>query len=187
MNKLFMFTLGVTVGSLVTWKIVEEKYKRLADEEIASVVERFKKRDDKKDENEETKMIEHEIENDTLDDSNNEYKKMVNALGYSREQDDDCIIEIETMDDYIKPYVISPAEFGEFGNDVKSWTYYADGVLVDENDEIVNDPEIIIGNALECFGEYDDDCVHVRNEMLECDYEIFKHEKTFSEINKEDN
>ena len=39
MNKLFIFSLGAAAGSLLTWKLIEKKYKDLADEEIASVVE----------------------------------------------------------------------------------------------------------------------------------------------------
>ena len=31
------FVAGAAIGSLVTWKIVETKYKRIAEEEIASV------------------------------------------------------------------------------------------------------------------------------------------------------
>lgn len=42
MKNVLIFILGGAVGSLVTWKLVEGKYKKLADEEIASVVGRFK-------------------------------------------------------------------------------------------------------------------------------------------------
>ena len=39
------FIVGAGIGSVVTWKLLEEKYKKLADEEIASVVETFKNRE----------------------------------------------------------------------------------------------------------------------------------------------
>ena len=45
MNKLLMFTLGAAAGSLLTWKIVEGKYKKIADEEIESVKEHYKNRE----------------------------------------------------------------------------------------------------------------------------------------------
>ena len=48
MDKAIIFIIGAGIGSLITWKIVEEKYKKIADEEIESVIERFKNREDKK-------------------------------------------------------------------------------------------------------------------------------------------
>ena len=45
-----------------------------------------------------------------------------------------------------KPYVISPEEFGDFDEYTKlSLTYYSDGVLADENDEIVDDIDETVG------------------------------------------
>ena len=43
MNKLFIFVLGAATGSVVTWQLVKEKYRRLADEEIESVKVSFRK------------------------------------------------------------------------------------------------------------------------------------------------
>ena len=73
-----------------------------------------------------------------------------------------------------KPYVISPDEFGEFEDYEKiSLIYYNDGVLTDENNEIVDDINEIVGeDSLKHFGEYEEDSVFVRNDKLKCDYEI---------------
>ena len=184
MNKLFIFVLGAAAGSLVTLKIVEEKYKKIADEEIASVVEqlknRFEEKETEKEEPETVTLFADGVPVDTFvkNEEMDKYEKLVQ--GYKGE---DGTVEKEQ----IKPYVISPEEFGEFGNDTISLTYYSDFVLADEDDEIIVDPESIIGDALEHFGEYEDDAVHVRNENVECDYEILKSEKTFSEVYKEEN
>ena len=35
--KLLIFGVGAAIGSVVTWKLVKTKYKRIADEEIESV------------------------------------------------------------------------------------------------------------------------------------------------------
>jgi hypothetical protein len=43
MKNVFIFLGGAVVGGLATWKLVEKKYRDLADEEIESVVERFSK------------------------------------------------------------------------------------------------------------------------------------------------
>ena len=194
-DKIFIFVFGAAAGSLITWKIVEEKYKQIADEEIASVIEQFKKRFDelenrtsRADFDEDINMCIEEKEKDKYK-NEDEYKEKLEKLGYSigidiSEENDH---EVKTDTDYIKPYVISPEEFGEFGNDTKCLTYYSDFVLVDDDDDIIVDPENLIGDALEHFGEYEDDSVHVRNEVMECDFEILKSEKTFSEVYKEDN
>ena len=42
-SKVFIFVAGAAIGSVVTLKFLEEKYRRIADEEIESVKETFKK------------------------------------------------------------------------------------------------------------------------------------------------
>lgn len=185
MQKVIFFALGVTAGSLITWKLVDEKYKRLAAEEIDAVREYYKNKDKEKKE----ALVEKYIETNKVDNTVTEYSKAVSDLGYSVNKHTNYIEpEKESEDEMVEPYIISPDEFGEtqyFEN--KNWTYYADFVLVDEDDDIVVDYENIIGDALEHFGEFEDDAVHVRNENLMCDIEILKDEKTFAEINREDN
>ena len=44
MKNLLCFVTGAAIGSIVTWKLIEKKYKDLADEEIESVIETFKNR-----------------------------------------------------------------------------------------------------------------------------------------------
>lgn len=174
MNKVVMFTLGAAVGSLVTWKLVEAKYKKIADEEIEEIRQYYK----------------NKIKTDSLniiEPYTETYEKQIDDLGYAVSEDEEKPYEIfvEPGVDRIEPFVISPNEYGEIEDfDTKCWTYYADLVLVDEEGEVVSDPESIIGDALSHFGDYEDDSVHVRNENIgiECDYEIIKHKKTFSEI-----
>lgn len=86
----------------------------------------------------------------------------------------------------LKPYVISPEEFGEFEEYEKiSLTYYADQVLTDENNEEVDDVEEIVGEeSLTHFGEYEDDSVFVRNDRLKCDYEILLDQRNYSDVTK---
>ena len=83
------------------------------------------------------------------------------------------------------PYVISPDEFDELdGYTAISLTYFADGVLSDENGVIIDDVEEIVGDGLNHFGEYDEDAVYVRNDAKRCDYEILKDERKYAEFRK---
>jgi hypothetical protein len=199
MKNVLIFALGVAAGSLLTWKIVEEKYRQIANDEIESVREYYRNKNDEDLDNKAEFLGTEDSEEVYVTKSDvTELEKQLSDLGYSNEEVDDLIndpdviieptddgIEIwmEPSGDYIKPFVISPDEYGDDGYEMKSLTYYADFVLADnEDDEIISDPESIIGDGLKHFGEYESDAVHVRNKNNECDYEILKHEKTFSEI-----
>lgn len=85
-----------------------------------------------------------------------------------------------------KPKVISPDEFGELLHYKQiNLTYYEDGVLADElGDPIVNIDEIIGPDALDTFGQYEADSVHVRNDRLRCEYEIIKDPRLYSDVLK---
>ena len=182
MNKVIIFVLGATAGSLITWKFLEKKYKDIADDEIEAVREYYKSKDKVIEEINRVDQITYRTDNVQ---NETDYNKVVNSLGYVGEDD---VVVVDQGEESIAPYVISPDEFGEAqGYETKSWTYYSDFVLADENDEIVVDIESTIGDGLEHFGEYEDDSVYIRNDNYECDYEILKHEKTFSEINEKYN
>lgn len=83
-----------------------------------------------------------------------------------------------------KPYIISPEEFGESGNYTQiSLTYYSDGVLADDEDEIIEDIDDTVGEDFaDHFGDYEDDSVFVRNDRLRCDYEILKDNRSYHDV-----
>lgn len=87
----------------------------------------------------------------------------------------------------MKPYVISPEEFGEFEDYERiSLSYYADQILADEDDEKVEDVDNVVGlESLAHFGEFEDDSVFVRNDRLKCDYEILLDQRTYSDVIKQ--
>lgn len=207
MNKVLAFMLGAGLGSLLTWKIIEKKYKQLAEDEINSVRQYYKSRlavlaDNIQPSNDKpvdkVKMSRNDFIAKTTDEEVEKYTGLLKDSGYTNEEIENLLndpdvsfehngdnyeIYLEPHTDKVQPYVIAPEEYGDRENfDTKSWTYYSDFVLVDEEGEIVVDPESIIGDALAHFGDYEDDSVYVRNEGTECDYEILKHEKTFSEV-----
>lgn len=192
MKNLLCFVAGAAIGSVITWKLIEKKYKDLADEEIESVKETFKNRKSRitKDEVKETveKVINKWKEpKETVED-------IVTAAGYSTEdeenteEDDESnyTVDVDPGIEVIVPYVITPEQFGEYNEyGTKTLTYYADNVLTDEIDNPITSEEMVtmIGpDALDHFGEYEDDSVYIRDEMNEMDYEILKSEKKFSEI-----
>lgn len=184
-----MFVLGAAVGSVVTWQYTRKKYEQIAQEEIDSVKEIFSRRESATDveiispEPQTAKMGKPEEKPDIT-----EYAARLERDGYtnysnvSAEQKKE---EQETME--IKPYVISPEEFGEFEDYERiSLSYYADQVLADEDNEKVDDVDNVVGlESLTHFGEFEDDSVFVRNDRLKCDYEILLDQRTYSDVMKQ--
>lgn len=187
MNKLvtglLSFTLGAGIGSLVTWRLIKTKYERLADEEIerqvASVKETYYKRMPVPVKKElETKV---EPSDDSEGSSNfRDYAEVLAKEGYV----DYSTKNIEKPSDTKKPYVIEPEEFGELDEyETMSYTYYADGVLVDDGGDVIKDVDNAVGkDSLTHFGEFEDDSVHVRNDKWKCDIEILLDPRTYTEI-----
>ena len=85
-----------------------------------------------------------------------------------------------------RPYVITPDEFGELdGYNTVSLTYFKDGIIADDCNEIIDNAEDIIGiDPLTHFGEYEDDSVFVRNDMNKNDYEILRDQRNYSDVIK---
>lgn len=192
MNKVTgftMFVLGAAMGSVVTWQYVKKKYEQIAQVEIDSVKEIFSRKESHADveitttEPQMAKVSKPEEKPDIT-----EYAAMIEREGYTNYSNvvtERGKEEQETME--IKPYIISPEEFGEFEDYERiSLSYYADQVLADEDDERVEDADNVVGlDSLTHFGEYEDDSVFVRNDRLKCDYEILLDQRTYSDVIKQ--
>lgn len=194
MKNLLCFVAGAAIGSVVTWKLIEKKYKDLADEEIESVIETFKNRKPRITKDEVKETVEKVI--NKFKEPKETVEDIVTAERYSIEDDEETeeddesnyTVDVDPGVEVIVPYVITPEQFGEYNEyGTKTLTYYADNVLTDEIDNPITSDEMVtmIGpDALDHFGEYEDDSVYIRDEMNEMDYEILKSEKTFSEISE---
>ena len=194
MKNLLCFVVGAAIGSVVTWKLIEKKYKDLADEEIESVKETFKNRKPRITKDEVKETVEKVI--NKWKEPKETINNIVSVEGYSTENEEETkeddesnyTVDVDPGVEVIIPYVITPEQFGEFTEyGTKTLTYYADNVLTDEIDNPITSDEMetMIGpDALDHFGEYEDDSVYIRDEMNGMDYEILKSEKMFSEIPK---
>jgi len=196
-TSFMIFIFGAAVGSVVTWQYVKKKYERIAQEEIDSVKETFSKLKEvksKDNESEENNNVRTIVERAKDKPSIVEYAAKLRKQGYTNYSNTDSLSEDsnvseEGVDENMindKPYVISPDEFGEFDDyETISLTYYADQVLADEDDELVEDIEETVGfESLNAFGEYEDDSVFVRNDRLKCDYEILLDQRKYSDVIK---
>lgn len=202
LKGVLIFVLGAAAGSLATWKLIEKKYKDIAQEEIDSVKDTFSKMkkneypdklEDYPDFEEFDDSDDEEPKSEQKIDRNNkpdivEYAKILSETGYTNyaeRQDKKEKKGVEPVEDE-RPYVISPDEFGEKdGYENVTLTYYADGVLTDYFDNVISNIDEVVGfDSLDHFGEYEDDAVFVRNEKMETDYEILRDLRDFNESDK---
>lgn len=171
MNKavnVLIFFLGAGVGSLVTWKLVKTKYEQIAQEEIDSVKEVFNKRLEEAEKS--TSELKTELESVR-------YSSVVSELGYGNSDEDKDYEEDPSV------YVISPDEYGDKDYEEVSLTYYDDEILAYDNDVVVNNIDELIGlDSLDRFGEYEDNMLHVRNDILKKDFEIYLDTRNFADV-----
>ena len=174
-KAILAFSLGAATGFLVAQKVLKNKYERITQEEIDAYREYANNRisaNTEEEKTEETKEAtdESDEDGDPTDLANLVGRYVSHSAGKETAMNETCGI-----------YVIEPEEYGaRAGYDCTSLTLFADGVLADEWDNVIDNPEPLIGDDFEShFGEIDDNAVFIRNEDLERDFEILREDNTF--------
>lgn len=174
-----IFSLGVAAGLAISWKYNKDKYETIAREEINDVKERYRSKREHTEKETDAEGSDEDTKEELVSGFKNEYENMMRNLGYKDYG------EKKGEDEVAKPYVIKPEEFGQTDDDYDliSLNYYADGVLTDDFDDIIEDVEGTVGeDSLSHFGEYENDTVYVRNDARKVDYEICLDNRKFSEV-----
>jgi len=195
MNKLsglLIFILGAGIGSGATYFYMRDKFEAEQNEREEQIITAYEMRLDKKKKAEEVKEEPKKEINVTLKSEMmankkdiTDYANIVKKEQYEKKEeekmiDGEILIEPDNHDDVIG--------FGFDPFDVVFATIYADGYLVDSNDNIIDIDEQIGGvETLEHFGEGDDpELLHVRNNLYEIDYEIDRDDRTYLEVSGKD-
>lgn len=190
-----VFAVGAAIGSAVTYAVMKPKYERMIQEEVDAFKKDFvecmtdmqaasDEDDSEDDEEERPRQIDwdelEDLDEEELEDFDPDSAELsaYEAIANQYTNGEGGAEEVAK-----NPYVISPFDFGELdGYKQISLTYYADGTLEDDDQEIVKDVDELIGaKSLSTFGEYEDDSVFVRNERLRVDFEILKDYRTYEE------
>lgn len=192
LKNTFIFIIGVSVSSAVTYKVVKDIYERRLQEEIESVKEVFGRRRKEVDTPEEKVQKANVISTDINDyNKKKEYNNTISYYNYAQQNDDITEVEeeksiefheIESPDSDI--YIIHPQEFGAIDDyDLITLIYHADGVLTDDMNKKVYDIDDTVVNGFEThFGEFENDCVYVRNNKHHADYEILRDNQRYSDV-----
>ena len=189
MNKaiffLMAFAAGGAAGFLASRQYHAQKYEAIAQEEIASVKATFrKKREAQTDDAPMRETANRAKEKPAIAD----YVQYASAQRYQSTEAAERVIPMrnDSARRNAKPVVIGPDELGENDEyEVLSLTYYADGILTDDNDTelLVDEIEEMVGrDALSSFGEYEEDSVFVRNDARRCYFEILLDQRRFEDV-----
>lgn len=195
LKTILVFTAGLICGGVGAYIAAKSQYERILKDEIDSVKETYKNRQPLV-----VKEVEEEHDEDTTEENNDEsqvteqdkkdYNSILKESGYvnytkymnGEEENKETMV----YDKNDIPYVIEPEEFGEDGFDTQTLTYYADGVLVDDLDDVVEDPDVVVGlENLKIFEEFGASSVTVRNDIFKVDYEIIKDDWNYSDLNQD--
>lgn len=192
-HNVIAFTAGLAIGSLLAWFTAKKYYEKIAQTEIDSVkdafhIERRKtNRREPKNEDPAKTDISDEVTEEDLNSKSDvmEYaKKLVEKEGYVNYSEPGPMEEKpDTMSKI--PYIINPDEFAwdDTRDHITLCYYEPDDILADDNDEIMENADEVVGTEFKRrFGEYEMDTVYVRNEYLECCYEIVRDNRTYHEV-----
>ena len=186
MKNIAILSIGMVIGGTSAYIYTKKKYEEILDKEIESVKEHYKDRKEL--------VVSEDDHEDEIDENSNdeicnkEDNKIIDYKKISSKYISDINAKADytsTDSEYNDPYVIEPEEFGEDGYDTCTLTYYTDGVVVDDIDEIVDreDLDEYIGEkTLDVFDEYGASSVLVRNELFRIDYEIVKDNCKYSDL-----
>lgn len=192
LSHVIAFVAGAAVGYFSANYLLKDKYEKRFQQEVSSTIEAFKtnkneeykKSDEVTLNGEKLKAVSDEVVVANI----KEYAKNIGKHDYSEVNDDKPSEESKDDGiDHTKPYVITEEEVDAYMNySITQWNYYADGVLTDENNEIVEDVSTTIGKeAFEHLKKTSESAIYVRNDLLELDYEILKNEMTYAELLEE--
>ena len=202
--KAFIFVAGAAIGSAVTWKVVKNKYEQITQEEIKSVKEEYSRltklmrmeidachrvteahTEDEVTDNDDS--IDNNLDFSEPENNQVEYHKLTSKYRGTPDESESNEEGDGIGDDDLPfingPYVISPDEFASSppGYSACPIDYYKDGILADGWGVKLNIEETIGEDAINHFGDYVDDVVHVRNERTQIDYEVTRDPRTYKE------
>lgn len=196
LTNIFTLAVGVIIGSAATMQYFKTKYENQYQEDLQSIKEVLLK--EKEDFIAETDKIvkEKDVAIDELIKHNNKEtaKEIINYCGYAKQskaqtkkeaEEEEEVCNVQNHED--GPYIITPEEFRSIDDyDFQTLIYYADGhVATDTGDLITNYEDQIGYDALEHFGEYEEDTVYVRNDEEMMDFEVIRSDKNFTDILEE--
>ena len=182
LKKIMIFAAGAITGTVVGARLVKKRYEDIANEEIEEIRAYYKEREkEQKAEVEEKEQIEEPVafsEEEKAEYNDIRFKYSTETMLLNEQAESSKSGSFES-------YIIDPSEYGNEGQyATETLTYFADGVLVNEVDEVIEDWDTTVGrHHIEVFEEFPDaTTVYVRCDWEGMDYEIIKDDWCWSDI-----
>lgn len=188
MKGLLIFAAGLAVGAVAGAVLVKNKVLADAKAEIDEVREYYRESRGVKEVEEVKEKVEETI--DHIQDLIEEHETKPKTKTEKEHTNYSQITKMYMSKDefqtpmYDDPFVIDPSEFGENPEyDTETLTYFADGVLVDDVDDVIEEPDVVVGlENLKIFEEFGATTVYVRNDIYRTDYEIIRDDWNYSDL-----
>ena len=195
MRDTVIFVAGAVIGGVAAYFYAKRKYEAICEEEIESMKEFYMEPHAAPEKKEEEKVTQKYRISDEINRAKANYAQLTQDYMEAPDPDDVAASEMVNnpypfmADDSPRegiaeaPYVIAGEQFvNEKRNfDKITLMYYAgNGVLVDQTETVQQDIDEVIGReSLNHFGESEEDTLYVRNENLNCDYEVLYVPETY--------
>lgn len=195
-QTILAFALGAVTGTIGTMLVLKKKYEEAVNEELEALKIHYDRKVKEQVKAAADDIKAHiydyaEFDNDTDNYNSDDESEVIEGPGYKEyvkkyggDPDNAVTFYEEENCADAKPFLITPEEFGEKeGYSIEYMTYYNDGILTDNAEDVVEDIDGVVGYSnLDHFGDYEKDIIHVRNPRLKMDYEVSKDTMTYQEV-----
>lgn len=193
MNKAIYFVLGAAIGSVATYFITKSSFAKKADEEIKAVREYYTSKQEESKEGPGEAVQEESVQ---------KLKPAMDSIIRNYANIPAPVKEEPKITPGNEPYIIDEKSFDalletndEYDDDdeekyeiLPSYRYFANGVLVNNKDEVVDMVTtakfVGLGN-LRQLALQDEDVIYVRNDVHKMVYEIYREEEDYDEPHAE--
>lgn len=196
------FLVGLVIGSVLTYHGLKNKVEAEIDEEVNKIKEYYKDQLEKQQAEYFEKEEYLKSKAAVAEDKGSVVSKIINLNNVEKfeekqneeTEDEDGFEEttgaFEILEDNIivqdKPFVIEEDRVGEYiSYDLISLIYFSDGVLTDDWEVPVENPDETVGKEYAEYFETGEDVVYVRNDKLKCEFEITRDLRTYEEVKEE--
>ncbi len=180
MKKGIAFLVGFVAGMVIGGRLTTTKKEISEIDKILDESEQMLNHI--KDENEQMlNRINVALSDEELEYLARDSETLAEAINIMREKGYAKTVTIESFN-RTSPYLIDDNAFAEFDNyEAISLTYFADGILTDEDYEIIKDPSYLVGDFKQYFKD-DVDVIYIRCDERCADYEIARDIRTYAEV-----
>lgn len=188
LKGVLIFASGVGCGFGIGTVLWKEKYKSIAEKEVADMKAFYEEETDKI---KQAKQRAKDIK------KNNKILKKQQYVSYDKMSEEEVLERVKTLqdksvkeahpeDDYPEsPFVIDEPAYSEdelYFEKIQADYYMDDGALVNENEELLNIDDSIGYENLERFLNSNESVMYIRNAHLATDYEVTKVGGKYSDI-----